>query len=278
MSYGKNEKPTVSIIMGAYNIEHTKTFICAINSILKQSFSNFELIICDDGSTDSTWNIITSYAKKDRRIRLLKNDKNLGLAATLNRCIDVSNADLIARHDADDFSDLNRLEKQIYFLNTHPEIMFVGSNVSLFDEAGIYANRIFPEFPSKKDFMFTMPFVHGALLFRKSALLKADKYRVSNETRRAEDYDLLMRMYSLNLCGANLQENLYFFLEDHAALARRKYKYRLDEAVVRWKGFQSLGLMPIALPYVIKPLIVGLIPIKVLSKLKSHRSERMITH
>lgn len=278
MPYGKNKKPIVSIIMGAYNIEHTKTFIYSINSILKQSFSNFELIICDDGSTDNTWNIITSYATKDRRIRLLKNDKNLGLAATLNRCIDISNADLIARHDADDFSDITRLEKQIYFLNTHPEIMFVGSNVALFDEDGVYANRVFPEFPSKKDFMFTMPFVHGALLFRKSALVKANQYRVSIETRRAEDYDLLMRMYSLNLYGANLQENLYFFLENHSALARRKYRYRLDEAVVRWKGFHSLGLMPMAFPYVIKPLIVGLIPRKILLKLKSYYRKRMVAH
>ena len=276
MSYGKNERPAVSIIMGTYNIERIKTFTNAMDSILKQSFSDFELIICDDGSTDDTWRIINSYGEQDRRIRLLKNEKNLGLAATLNRCIDESKADLIARHDADDFSDLGRLYKQIQFLDAHSEVMFVGSNVALFDELGIYSSRILPEFPSKKDFMFTMPFVHGALLFRKSALLKAGKYRVSRETRRAEDYDLLMRMYSLNLYGANLQENLYFFLEDSTALARRKYQYRLDEAVVRWKGFRALGLMPEAFPYVVKPLIVGLIPTKILLRLKSHYRERVV--
>lgn len=278
MSYDEQSQPAVSIIMGAYNIEHTKTFVRAIDSILDQSFSDFELIICDDGSTDRTWEIITSYAERDIRIRLLKNEKNIGLAATLNRCIEISRASLIARHDADDFSALDRIQKQVSFLNTHPEMMFVGSNVALFNETGVYACREFPEFPEAKDFKFTMPFVHGALVFRKESVEKAGRYRVSKETRRAEDYDLLMRMYSLKLYGANLQEYLYFFLEDHSAMIRRKYRYRVDEAIVRWKGFRSLGLLPIAIPYVVKPLIVGLIPANILLKLKSYYRERKRGH
>ena len=90
---------------------------------------------------------------------------------------------------------------------------------------------------------------------------------MSRETRRCEDYELFMRMQR-SFSGANLDEGLYYFREDKNALARRKYKYRLDEVKIRWRGFKSLGLLPRGLPYVIKPLAVGLIPSPLLKRLR----------
>lgn len=260
--------PKISVIMGVHNIASLYVFQDAVDSILNQTMNDFEFIICDDGSTDNTWKILKQFSQRDRRIRLLRNEQNQGLAFTLNRCLKESKGKMIARQDADDLSAPERFELQVSFLEQHPKIGFVGSDVNLWDEYGAWGERCFPAFPKPKDFLFTMPFVHGALMFRKIALDKVQGYRVAKETRRAEDYDMLMRMYAVGIYGANLPQKLYAFLEDQNARKRRKYCYRIDEAVVRWKGFCALQLMPKAWPYVVKPLLVGLIPNFLLIQLK----------
>lgn len=246
--------------MGVYNIEHLWIFNQAISSILNQTVSDFEFIICDDGSTDRTYEQLLDFQYKDSRIHLLRNEKNCGLAYSLNRCLTIARGTYIARQDADDISSPDRFEKQTDFLHMHPEISFVGSTVSLFDKTGVWGKREPPAYPRKKDFLFTAPFVHGSLMFQKEVLQSAGGYKVSKETLRAEDYELEMRMYSLGIKGANLPEHLYYFLEDDASQARRKYKYRIDETKIRFRGFKAMGLMPWAIPYVVKPLVVGLIP------------------
>lgn len=260
----------ISVIMGVYNIASLKVFRHAMQSVMNQTYDDFEFIICDDGSTDGTWRILLNYRRKDRRIKLLRNDHNCGLAATLNRCIKHSKGDYIARQDADDISDVTRFEKQIRYLNLHPELSFVGSNVKLYDESGMWGTRNFVEFPDKTDFLFGQPFVHGSLMFRKEGLKLVHSYRVSKETRRAEDYDLLMRMYSKGMHGGNYQDYLYSFMEDRNAQGRRKYRYRLDEMKMRYEGFSRLKLLrnPFHWLYVIKPVIVGLIPGRFLKRMK----------
>ena len=260
--------PRLSIVSGAYNIEKCYSFKKSIDSILSQSFSDFEFIICDDGSTDNTWALLSEYASKDPRIKLLKNDRNLGLAASLNKCIEESCAELIARHDLDDYNDLDRFEKQIAYLSLHPEISVLGTCAFLFDENGVWGKENFPEEVENKDFLFTSPYKHGSVIFRRDALLRAGGYRVAKETYRTEDYDLFMTLQTF--CkGANLRERLYYFCEDQNTRRRRKYRYRIDEAKVRYRGFKKLGLLPRGIFYVIKPLIVGLIPSSILVWLKS---------
>lgn len=266
--------PALSVAMGVYNIEALPQFSHAIRSILGQTFENFELLLCDDGSTDATWEILTGFSREDARVRLLKNSSNLGLAATLNHCIAEASAPFLVRHDADDYSTADRFRLQRTFLDAHPEIDFVGSWVALYDQNGIYATRCFPAYPEPEDFLFTVPFLHGALMFRKEALTRIGGYRVSRETRRTEDYELLMRMYANGMRGANLPESLYCFLENQAAQSRRKYRYRIDEAMVRWEGFSSLGLLPGAFPYVIKPLLVGLLPAPLLTAVRRRRFKK----
>lgn len=255
----------VSVIMGIYNVENPRYLKTSIDSILTQSFRDFEFIICNDGSPDEIWNIILEYKRSDHRIVTIENDGNIGLAATLNKCIRKSSGRFIARQDADDISDSNRLAEQLQYLKLNCELGFVGSNVNMFDEDGKWGERNFKEFPIDKDFLFTLPFVHGSIMFKKEALEAVGGYRVAKETRRTEDYDMLMRMYAEGINGANIQKHLYSFREDKDTISRRKYKYRFDEAIVRWKRFRQLGLMPGAFPFVIKPLIVGLIPAKILN-------------
>lgn len=259
--------PEVSVIVGAYNIEKCFSFEQSINSILMQTYNDFELIICDDGSIDNTWSILKKYAEKDNRIKLIRNDRNLGLAASLNRCIEESSGVYIARHDCDDYCDLSRFEKQISYLKKHPDVSVIGCNVFLFDKNGVWGKLKFPEEVKNEDFLFVSPYKHGSVIFRREALLKAGCYRVAKETYRAEDYDLFMTLQSFTK-GVNLNEYLYYFCEDVNAQKRRKYKYRLDEAKIRFKGFKKLGLLPKGIPYIVKPLIVGFLPTFFLERIK----------
>ena len=271
----EDNMPETSIITGVYNVEHCTSFPKAMDSILHQTYTNFEWILCDDGSTDATWELLCSYAEKDNRIRLLKNKYNLGLAASLNRCLEQAEGKFIARQDADDYSTEERLEKQIAYLKNHPETDLLGCQSFLFDEQGVWGKEKFPVRVTNQDFLFCSPYKHGAVVFRREVLERTGGYRVAKETRRAEDYDLFMTIQTFGK-GENLPENLYYFCESAQARKRRKYRYRLDEARVRLKGFQKLGLLPGGLPYVIKPLLVGLIPVPLLEKIKDYYYDRRV--
>ena len=265
----------ISVIMGIYNMANKKEFMkLAIESILNQTYKNFEFIICEDGSSDKTYELLKEFCKKDKRIILLKNNKNRGLAYSLNHCLSIAKGKYIARMDADDISMPSRLEKQIKFLDGHLEYAMVGCNLLFINDKGIWGKRILAEKPTKKSFLFTSPFCHPAIVMRKEVLDKVNNYKVEKITRRAEDYDLFMRIYANGYKGYNLQEFLYQFREDNDAFKRRAYKYRLDEVQVRYKGFKALGLMPKGFLYVIKPLIIGLIPQKLLANLRKMRQEK----
>ena len=127
-------KPKVSVVMAVYNGEQYLQE--AIESILSQTFSDFEFIIVDDASTDCTPEIVQNYAKYDKRIRLMRNKRNLGLTKSLNRGLNVSQGIYIARQDADDLSLPKRLELQVHFLDDHIEIGALGAGVEIVDEKG----------------------------------------------------------------------------------------------------------------------------------------------
>ena len=120
--------------MAVYNGE--KYLAEAIESILGQTFRDFEFIIVDDGSTDQTMELLTSFATRDERIRIIANEKNIGLAESLNSAIEIAQGELIARMDADDISLPDRFEKQVEFLNDHPEIWIVGGQIIKINASG----------------------------------------------------------------------------------------------------------------------------------------------
>ena len=265
--------PTISVIAGAYNVADCKSLDKSIKSVLDQTFADFEFILCDDGSDDSTYEMLKKYADADSRIRLIRNDKNLGLVQTLNKCLALAEGKYIARHDCDDYNDLTRFEKQVLYLEAHEDVAVLGTAAYLFDEEGVWDVEIMPRTVENRSFLFNNPYKHGSVMMRREALEKAGGYRIAPETVRNEDYDLFMRMQTFSH-GENLEDLLYYFCEDKAARGRRKYRYRINEAKVRAKGFRALGLMPRGIPYVIKPLIVGLIPSFILTKLQKKRRKR----
>lgn len=261
--------PEVSILMGVYYRRDDLSFLVrSVQSVLDQTFDNFELLICDDGSSGEAMAYLDDAASKDARIKLIREGTLYTLPRKLNACLKKANGQWIARMDDDDYSHLDRLEKQLTYLKDHPDVSFVGSVVNLVQNSAVVGTRFFPEFPTVKDFFFSQPFIHPALVFRRDCLLAVGGYSESKHCILCEDYDLLLRLYAAGYKGANLQEVLFDYTIPLTAHGNRKMKHRWNEGVTRFIRFRELGVLPKALPYVVKPIIVGLIPERILRKLK----------
>ena len=172
--------------------------------------------------------------------------------------------------DADDISAPNRLQTQLEFLKNHPEIAFIGARGEFFHKVpgDLKQYYWFVNQPQAKDFLMTLPFVHASIMMRREVIRKIGGYSTEQAVIRSEDYDMLMRAYALGYTGVNMADVMYFIRLDEGTYQRRKYCYRLNECIVKFRGFSKLGLMPKGILYAIKPLIVGLIPIKLLNALK----------
>ena len=146
--------PKISVIMGIYNTKSKEYLEKSIGSILSQTFEDFELIICDDGSTNDCVKWAKEICKNDKRVKFIKNDMNRGLAYTLNHCLECSSGDYIARMDDDDYSHQDRFEKQIKYLIANKDVDLISCNVNFFDENGIYNTKCYPHKISNNDFLF----------------------------------------------------------------------------------------------------------------------------
>ncbi len=195
--------PELSIIMSAYNSE--ETIRPAVLGILEQNFRDFEFIIVDDGSSDQTIPLITKL--NDPRITILTNSENIGLTRSLNKAIAASTGRYIARQDADDVSLPGRLEKQINFLNTHPDITLLGTTRGTLNQKGEIISTIsLPEKPDYPAFLKRNCLVHGSIMIRRKELIDAGGY---NELFRfSQDYELWLRISKTHKI-VNLQEPLY---------------------------------------------------------------------
>lgn len=250
----------ISVIMSCFNEENKVTR--AVNSILNQTYTDFEFIICDDCSKDNTYQVLCELAKKDSRIIVLKNEENLRLSKSLNKCIKIAKGEYIARMDADDISEINRFEEQVKFLDSNPEYAFCGTTISLFDETGIWGNRVLQEVPINKSFLSTSPFVHPTIIFRRECLFDVGLYTEKN-IGRAEDYELFAKLYSKGYKGYNIQENLFNYYESKQSYKKRTWKAAFQEIPVRNRIYKMLKLYPRAFIYLFKPVIVKLMPYKI---------------
>lgn len=257
----------VSVVMGVYNSEGTLKE--SFDSLINQTFQDFEIIVCNDGSKDRTLEILQSYKEVlQDRLTIIVNTTNKGLAYSLNKCLEEAKGEYIARMDGDDIAVRNRFEHQVKYLDDYPKIDMIGCNVLLFDEKGIWGTRTSNKYPKKRDFLKTSQFIHPTIIIRKKVLVNLNGYNAEKTTLRAEDYDLFMKFYAEGFRGMNLQQTLLMYREDSATFKRRSYFNRLDEMKIRYRGFKRMGLLPFGLPYVIKPLIVGLIPQNILKVLR----------
>lgn len=252
--------------MGAYNA--SATIREALDSIIAQTYPNWEVVVCDDGSQDDTLEILSEYAGKDSRIRAFQNEHNMGLAATLNHCLEYACGAYIARMDSDDLSTADRFEKQVAFLEQHPEYEVVGSFVQAFDEDGMHHIIACREHPTRYDLPKGSPFEHGSIMMRASAMRALNGYRISEHTVRTEDADLWYRFYAAGFKGANIAQPLYCFRLDDAAYKRRKLKYMVHAAYIVWDGCNLLGLPFYYKIYCLKPILSWLLPRKLKNGLR----------
>ena len=190
-----NSRPVpVSVVLPCYNCE--RFLRAAVQSILDQSFQDFELILIDDGSTDGTPEILREFAAKDPRVRTLKNEVNSGICAALNKGLDAACGEFLCRMDADDIAEPDRLEKQIAYMRAFPRTVVCGSHLLLIDEQGRETGRRRYDLDTariKRNRFFRSPFAHPAVMIRRS-ILEEHRIRYSVRFPYAECYDLWMRL------------------------------------------------------------------------------------
>ena len=184
----------VTVLMGVYN--QRRYVQSAVESILGQSYMHWDLLIIDDASTDGTWELLQSITRGDGRITIERNDLNRGLAASLNRGWRQARGNLIARMDADDESLPERLQRQIEFLQDHPEVAVLGTGAELINEAGDSLGRMLR--PAEHEALVSRifrenPFIHPSVILRRSFLEATGGY--DDALRRGQDYDLWLRGY-----------------------------------------------------------------------------------
>lgn len=186
-----SESPAVSVVMSVYNAE--AFLAAAVDSVLKQTFTDFEFIIIDDASDDESAEILRSF--DDPRIRLYRNDVNLGLTVSLNRGLRLARGKYVARLDADDFCKPQRLGVQHEYLEAHPECAVLGSAVDFVDEKNEFLRKA--ERPTSfadilASCFFHNPCWHSTVMFRRVSVTDLGGYDESFE--RGQDYDLWLRM------------------------------------------------------------------------------------
>ena len=187
-------KPQVSIVMPTFN--NGRYLQESIQSVLSQSFQDWELVVVNDASKDNSREILQRFASQDPRIKVFHNEQNLRIVKTLNRGLDLAQADLIARLDGDDYwSDNEKLRQQVDFLNSHPDYGMIGSWGTAMDENGKYLFDL--KFPStdagiRSQFLMRNCFIHSSLVFRKKLVLDLGGYVMTEGY--IEDYELWLKL------------------------------------------------------------------------------------
>ena len=258
----------ISVIMGVYNPVRER-LIRAVESVIGQTMTEWEMLICDDGSDLPGREIIRETADMDGRIRCIENDKNMGLAYALNQCLKHSKGKYIARLDDDDESMPDRFRRQYEFLETHPEYGWTGSGAQLFDDNGVWGSRSMPETPDREDFLKSSPYIHPSVMFRREVLGKSRGYLPMEITRRCEDYELFMRLHMMGYKGYNMRENLIRYREDENAYRKRTLHFRMNEMKIRYRGFQRMKILrPAKAMCVLRPLAGAVVPVTILKHMK----------
>lgn len=242
--------PKVSVIMPCYNCE--STLARAINSILDQSYADFELILIDDGSDDNTDRIIQSYTTKDHRIKSIKNGKNRGLAYSLNRGIDLARAEIIMRMDADDWSYPDRLGSQYDFLIKHPDIDVLGGSMKNVNDKGDELSvKSLPEYHDdiiKRIFIKTLVY-HPTIMIKKSVFQKYGYF--DDALRWAEDADLWYRIYD-KVRFHNLPQVVLKYTVKKAL----SWKVVSNNLVVKYRNLKRQGKLAWGLPILVRDSMI----------------------
>ena len=224
----RSDAPTVSVVLSVRN--GGSDLPQALGTILNQSFTDFELIAIDNGSTDETGAYLDGIA--DPRVRVF-HQADAGLAAALNRGISLARGRYIARQDHDDLADPSRIAKQVEFLDAHPDHALVGTRAEIW--IGDTPSGRFHDHPTEDeilrfDLLLNNPFVHSSVMIRKSALDRVGVYTMDRARQPPEDYELWSRI-SRHYRVANLAERLTVYREVPSSMSRAATQPFLEKLV-----------------------------------------------
>lgn len=250
----------ISVIIGIYNCAGTLEE--ALDSLLAQTYQGFKVILCDDGSKDNTKEIALKYKENyPGKFIVIENPRNIGLNYTLNHCLEYVDTEYIARMDGDDISLPYRFEREIQFLDSHPDIAIVSSPMIYFDEFGEFrTGGNGDRYPSENDFIVGTPFCHAPSMVRRDAYEAVGGYSVDPKLLRVEDYHLWFKMYAKGYRGYILPEPMYKMRDDRNAVARRTWRNRINEYYVRKIGYRMLNIPLYKRFWMFRPILVGLLP------------------
>lgn len=230
----------ISVIMSCYNCE--KTLHKAIDSILEQTYTNWVLICCNDGSLDGTLDVLNDYKEKyPDKFVIINNDGNKKLPYSLNHCLRYVETEFVARMDADDWSMPERFEHQIRFLKEHPEYDLVGTAMTAFDGKKKIASIVKIAEPNKYTMLKENAFCHATIMTYKRVYDALNGYCLEDYAVRVEDVDLWCRFLAAGFKGYNLPDELYVILENEDAVKRRTFQARLNSARTRRRGYKLMG-------------------------------------
>jgi len=226
---------TLTVILPVYNAE--KYLAETLDCIQNQSFTDFRVLAMNDGSTDSSLEILKERAKSDSRIQIISRE-NRGLVSTLNEALAIVNTPYVARHDADDFSPPDRFSKQVQFLKDHPRVGLLGTTFLCTFGAQTDAQFIpTTDAQLRECFPYRNGFAHGSMMAKTSILQKVNGYSIEPSVRHVEDYDLWSRCLKITQV-ANLPDMLYVYREYHQNTSQKN----LLEQLVRFWHPTSSGI------------------------------------
>lgn len=246
--------------MGIYNCEETLQE--ALDSLYTQTYQDFEIVLCDDGSTDGTRRVAEENVAQHANVKLLCDDENHGLSHALNRCLQVAEGEYIARMDGDDWSLSTRFAEEVQFLDEHLEYAFVSCPIIYMrgDGTELFRGRTIKHEPALTDFAVTSPFCHAPMMGRRAAFDAIGGYNEEWYCQRMEDYHLWMQFYEKGYRGYRLDNQLYAVRDEIATSARRGFRRRWNETVVRFKVCRHLHLPLLSYRYCFQPLILWALP------------------
>lgn len=264
--------PRISVLMGIYNC--ASTLDEALESLYTQTYQDFQIILCDDGSTDDTYIIAQKHVKTHHNIILLKNDKNMGLNHTLNHCLQYADTELVARMDGDDISLPERFQIEVDFLDSHKDVAVVSTPCIYFDENGIFREGVGQGDVKKMQFLRRPPMSHAPCMGYTEAFKAVGGYTESPWLLRVEDYHLWFKLYAAGYKMHRMKKSYYMMRDDRNAIKRRTWKSRLNEVYVKHIGYKMIGIPWYYHIYCIEPIIRQLLPNFLYQYLRRRRIEK----
>ncbi len=235
------KKPYVTVLMSVYN---GQAFLKeAINSILTQTFQDFEFLIIDDGSQDESAPIIQSF--RDERIRYVKNPENKGLHYSLNRGLELAQGEFIARMDCDDISDSRRLEKQVAFMKSHSDIAVCGTWVETIGENAGFVKKYFTKHDDiHASLLFNTSLAHPSVLMRKSSLNESNLQYDTTFKYFEEDYNLWVELSRKNKFAVIPEVLLFYRIHKKSVTSIHTEDRKSGVSAIRKKQLEWIGLRP----------------------------------